>query len=154
AENPHTIAERHAATVARNVALFTPELFEQHRGKGHDSRAPIFILGMPRSGSTLIEQILASHAKVEGLGECGALFNAVQGKLPYQPNPPGAEDDPEHFRRMADDYLGRLRGLGWGKSAFVIDKMLGNYMHIGMIALMFPHAIILNAARDPVDNCF
>jgi tetratricopeptide (TPR) repeat protein len=154
AEHPDTIAERHASVVARNIALFTPELFARHRHKGHASRAPIFILGMPRSGSTLIEQILASHPRVEGLGECGALYAAVAAKYPYQPNPPDAEDDPEHFRRMADDYLARLRGLGWGKSPFCIDKMLGNYMHIGMIALMFPHAIILNAVRDPVDNCF
>jgi len=154
AENPDKIAERHANVVARNAALFTPELFEMHRGKGHDSRAPIFILGMPRSGSTLIEQILASHPKVEGLGECAALYNAVQGRFPYQPNPPDAADDREHFRRMADDYLARLRGLGWRKAPRIIDKMLGNYMHIGMIALMFPHAIILNSVRDPVDTCF
>jgi hypothetical protein len=108
---------------------------------------------MPRSGSTLLEQILSSHGKVQGLGEAGALFGAVQGKYPYQPNPPAAEDDPEHFRRLADDYLGRLRALGWHKTPFVIDKMLGNYMHIGMIHLMFPHAIILHSVRDPVDNC-
>jgi hypothetical protein len=87
------------------------------------------------------------------LGECGALYAAIQAKYPYQPDPPGAADDPEHFRRMADDYLARLRGLGWGKAPRVIDKMLGNYMHVGMIALMFPHAIILNSVRDPVDTC-
>jgi hypothetical protein len=108
---------------------------------------------MPRSGSTLLEQILSSHGQVQGLGECGALFAAVQGKYPYQPNPPGAEDDPEHFRRMANDYLERLRALGWKKTPFVIDKMLGNYMHIGMIHLMFPRATILLSMRDPVDNC-
>jgi tetratricopeptide (TPR) repeat protein len=153
AEDPDKIAERHANVVARNIGLFTPELFARHQGKGHASRAPIFIVGMPRSGSTLIEQILASHPKVEGLGECGAIHAAVQAKYPYQPNPPDAENDPEHFRRMADDYLTRLRALGWGKSPRVIDKMLGNYMHIGMIALMFPHAIILNSVRDPVDTC-
>ena len=153
AEHPDTIAERHASVVARNLKLFTPELFERHRGKGHDSRAPIFIVGMPRSGSTLLEQILSSHGKVQGLGECGALFAAVQGKYPYQPNPPDAENDPEHFRRMAEDYLARLRALGWSKTPFVIDKMLGNYMHIGMIHLMFPNAVIINSVRDPVDNC-
>jgi tetratricopeptide (TPR) repeat protein len=153
AEHPDKIAELNASVVERNIGLFTPALFERHRHKGHDSRAPIFILGMPRSGSTLLEQILASHPKVEGLGECAALFAAVQGKFPYQPNPPGAEDDPGHFRRMGDDYLARLRGLGWGKAPRVIDKMLGNYMHIGMIQLIFPDAIILHSVRDPVDNC-
>jgi len=152
-EHPETIAERNGAVVERNLRLFTPELFEQHRRKGHASRAPIFILGMPRSGSTLLEQILSSHGKVQGLGECGALYAAVQAKYPYQPNPPGAEGDAEHFRRLADDYLGRLRALGWSKAPFVIDKMLGNYMHIGMIHLMFPQAIILHSVRDPVDNC-
>ena len=102
--------------VARNRQLFTSELFERHRSQGHDSPAPIFILGMPRSGSTLLEQILSSHGKVQGLGEYGALYAAIQAKYPYQPNPAGAEDDPEHFRRLADDYLGRLRALGWSKA--------------------------------------
>jgi tetratricopeptide (TPR) repeat protein len=154
ADDPAKIAERHSGVVARNLALFTPELFTRHRGKGHASRAPIFIVGMPRSGSTLIEQILASHPRVEGLGECGALYQTVQARFPYQPNPPGAADDQEHFRRMADDYLARLRGLGWGKAPFVVDKMLGNYMHVGMIHLMFPNAVIINSVRDPVDTCF
>jgi tetratricopeptide (TPR) repeat protein len=153
AEHPDKIAELNASVVERNIRLFTPELFARHRGKSHDSRAPIFILGMPRSGSTLLEQILSSHPRVEGLGECVALYSAVSGKYPYQPNPPDAEDDPEHFRRMGEDYLGRLRGLGWGKAPRVIDKMLGNYMHIGMIHLIFPNAIILDSVRDPVDNC-
>lgn len=152
-EHPETIHERNSAVVERNIRLFTPALFERHRGQGHDSGAPIFILGMPRSGSTLLEQILSSHSKVQGLGECGALFAAIQGRYPYQPHPPGAENDPEHFCRMADDYLGRLRALGWSKTPLVIDKMLGNFMHIGMIHLMFPKAIILHSVRDPIDNC-
>ncbi len=152
-ERPDTMAERHAALVRRNRQLFTPELFERHREQGHASIAPIFILGMPRSGSTLLEQILSSHGKVEGLGECAALITTVQGKYPYQPNPAGADRDGEHFRRTAEAYLGRLRALGWSKSPFVIDKMLGNYVNIGVIHLMFPRAIILHSVRDPVDNC-
>jgi tetratricopeptide (TPR) repeat protein len=153
AEPPDEVAELHAKVVVRNKRLFTAELLARHAPEGHDSRAPIFILGMPRSGSTLLEQILASHGKVQGLGECGALYAAVHAKYPYQPNPPGGEDDPEHFRRMAQDYLDRLRALGWSKTPFAIDKMLGNYMHIGMIHLMFPRATILHSVRDPLDNC-
>jgi hypothetical protein len=153
AEHPDTVAERHRAAVARTMALFTPELLARHRGQGDDSRAPIFILGMPRSGSTLIEQILSSHGKVEGLGECAALWEAVRGKFPYDAGARPAAVDLQHFHRLADDYLTRLRHLGWGKAPRVIDKMLGNYMHIGMIHLMFPNAIILNSVRDPVDNC-
>ena len=153
AEHPDMVAERHRDAVARNIALFTPELFARHREQGHASRAPIFILGMPRSGSTLLEQILSSHGKVEGLGECAALWEAVRGKYPYDASARPAAVDQQHFRRLADDYLMRLRRFGWGKSPRVIDKMLGNYMHIGMIHLMFPHAIILHSVRDPVDNC-
>ena len=107
---------------------------------------------MPRSGSTLLEQILSSHGKVAGLGEAPAIWRTIAGRFPNVAEP-AAEDDPEYFRKLAEDYLARQRAAGWSKAPFLVDKMLGNYINIGMIHLMFPNATILHSVRDPVDTC-
>jgi tetratricopeptide (TPR) repeat protein len=131
-------------------ALFTADFIAAHEGGGHHLAAPIFILGMPRSGSTLIEQILSSHPKVQGLGETDTLMRTIQGEFPvklFGPNPPG------HFRKLAETYLGAMHARGWTSSARFIDKMLYNYVYIGVIHLMFPRARILHSVRDPIDTC-
>jgi tetratricopeptide (TPR) repeat protein len=152
ANHPEEVARGHAEFIARAKDIFTPSFLQRHAGKGHASAAPIFILGMPRSGSTLIEQILSSHGKVTGLGEAPAVWRTIAGRFPLVADP-AANDDPEFFRALAESYLVRQRAAGWGKSPFLVDKMLGNYINIGMIHLMFPNATILHSVRDPVDTC-
>ena len=107
---------------------------------------------MPRSGSTLIEQILSSHGKVGGLGEVPTMWRTIAARFPNAAQL-AAENDPEFFRQLAKDYLDRQRAAGWSKAPFLVDKMLGNYINIGMIDLMFPNATILHSVRDPVDTC-
>ena len=152
ANHPDDVAARHAEAIATEKKIFTPEFLKRHSGKGHDSTAPIFILGMPRSGSTLLEQILSSHGKVAGLGEGPAIWRTITGRFPYAPDQE-AELDPEFFRKRAEDYLARQRAAGWNKAPFLVDKMLGSYLSIGMIHLLFPRATILHSVRDPVDTC-
>lgn len=139
--------------VANISGRLTAPFIARHEGGGSASAAPIFIVGMPRSGSTLLEQILSSHPKVQGMGETTALGETLAGRFPYGNSETEETIAPDHFRRLADAYLERLRARGWRKEPFVIDKMLGNYMQIGIIHLMFPRATILHAMRDPVDTC-
>lgn len=152
ANHPDAVAHGHADVIAKQKRIFTPQFLTRHAGKGHGSAAPIFILGMPRSGSTLIEQILSSHGKVAGLGESPAVWRTIANRFPNAAEP-AADDDPAFFRTLADSYLARQRAAGWSKAPFLVDKMLGNYINIGMIHLMFPNAIILHSVRDPVDTC-
>ena len=151
ADHPDKVAARHSEMIASNKAIFTPEFLNSHLGKGHASSAPIFIVGMPRSGSTLIEQILSSHRHVDGLGEIPAIWRTIHGQFPLRRGP--ADPQPDHFHTLAENYLALQRGYGWRKSPFFVDKMLGNYLALGMIHLMFPNATILHAVRDPTDTC-
>ena len=105
---------------------------------------------MPRSGSTLVEQILSSHPKVQGLGETGALAGVVSNAFPirlFKPEPAG------HYHALAQAYLAGMHDRGWGGPPRFIDKMLYNYLYIGVAHLMFPRARILHSVRDPVDTC-
>lgn len=153
AEHPEAVARRHAELIAQQKRIFTSQFLARHAGLGHPTRAPIFVIGMPRSGSTLIEQILSSHRQVEGLGEIPAAWDAMRAVLPPDWLREGGELSPEHLRGLADSYLSALRASGWRKAAFVVDKMLGNYLNLGLIHLMFPNATILHSVRDPVDTC-
>lgn len=150
---PAEVAAAHIESCATIRAAMTVPYIVARAGQGHASIAPIFIIGMPRSGSTLLEQILSSHAKVEGLGEAPALSQAIASGVRYDVAAQLAALDSARLHAMAENYLSRLRGLGWGKSPFVIDKLLGNYMNVGMIHLMFPQAKILHSMRDPVETC-
>ena len=131
-------------------AVFTLDFLASHAGGGHHLNTPIFIVGLPRSGSTLIEQILSSHPKVQGLGESNALLETLEGHFPYALF---QAEQPDHFRRLADAYLAATHARGWTSSPRFVDKLLRNYMHIGAIHRMFPRAVILHARRDPVDAC-
>jgi tetratricopeptide (TPR) repeat protein len=152
ADHPEKVAKKHEVLIAARKAAFTHEFIVENSGGGHASRAPIFIVGMPRSGSTLIEQILSSHAQVEGLGEVPTLMRVIQAEALSAPIA-GNGLDPDRFRRLADDYLAAQRAYGWKKSTCFVDKMLANYLNLGMIHLMFPNATILHSVRDPVDTC-
>jgi tetratricopeptide (TPR) repeat protein len=148
--HPDAAADEHRAMVAFRKAVFTPAFIAEYEGRGHHIAAPIFVLGMPRSGSTLLEQILSSHHRVQGLGETTSLAEAAAGRYPFDlfgSNPP------DHFRRLADAYFKGMHDRGWSSAPRFVDKMLRNYMDIGLIHLMLPKATILHSVRDPVDTC-
>jgi tetratricopeptide (TPR) repeat protein len=138
----------------------TREFFLARRDFGCDSAAPIFIVGLPRSGSTLIDQILASHSEVEGtmeLAEIPRLAQELQGREPENGTPryPGilAQLKSEDFARMGQNYLADSRTYRTGQPRF-IDKMPNNFRHIGLIHLMLPNAKIIDARRGAMACCF
>jgi tetratricopeptide (TPR) repeat protein len=138
----------------------TRDFFDARQGAGCDSRAPIFIVGLPRSGSTLLEQILASHSKVEGTMELADILRMVQDLQGREtkdsiPRYPGilAELKPEEFTRLGEKYLADTRVYRTGKP-FFIDKMPNNFRHLGLIHLILPNAKIIDARRDPLACCF
>jgi tetratricopeptide (TPR) repeat protein len=150
--------------IVRNAELqqtvCTAELFEARHGYGHGSAEPIFIVGLPRAGSTLLEQILASHSQVEGTTELPDVLRLVgelQGREPDSENPryPAVLTDlkPEDFHRFGERYLADTRVYRTGKPRF-IDKMPNNFRHIGLIHLMLPNAKIIDARREPMACCF
>jgi hypothetical protein len=146
---PAAVGAENAASIARIKSLFTPGFIGRHAGHGDKNVRPIFIVGMPRSGSSLIEQILATHPRVQGMGESGALWGALEGRFPYPPDIPREAD---HFSRLAHRYLENQASRGWSHRQRLVDKTLDNHLHVGMIHLMFPQATILHAVRDPLDT--
>jgi hypothetical protein len=142
----------------RTAAIFTTELMRRQAGQGDASPVPVFIVGMPRSGSTLIEQILASHSKVFGAGEI-ADFNAAAtslvkaaGHLPAPFPEFVAEMTAEQFRRVGGHYVEAVRARA-PSAERITDKTLGNFLFVGMIHLALPNARIIHARRDPIDSC-
>jgi tetratricopeptide (TPR) repeat protein len=142
-------------TAMREMAdAFAPELFKARRGAGDPSEVPVFIVGMPRSGTTLVEQILASHPNVFGAGERPE-FGRVSGcgygprPIPFDPASLSGED----LRGMAGRYLERL--LPRAPSAKrITDKLPANFRLVGLIRLALPNARIIHIGRDPADTCF
>jgi hypothetical protein len=135
--------------------IITPERFARLRGLGDPSTMPVFVLGMPRSGTTLIEQILASHPKVTGAGELSALRLSVEnaGPFPAWIEALDCANAPEEkLRACGQSYLARVAPLAEGR-AHVIDKMPGNFMYAGLIPLILPGAKIIHVRRNPVDTC-
>jgi tetratricopeptide (TPR) repeat protein len=145
-------AERANEGIAQETKRnFSAAYLAKFAGRGEPSNAPIFIIGMPRSGSTLLEQILSSHPEVQGLGETAALSRVFKSALAeVQREPAGA---PTFYSRLGRAYLTALKELGWDGTRRVIDKMLGNYVNVGIIHLALPNAVILNSVRDPMDTC-
>ena len=145
------------AQMDRARDVFTQAFVRSRENSGDQSRLPIFVLGMPRSGTTLIEQILASHPQVFGAGEL-ALFDqaagALRNSLPGQPLYPDMAEamSGEHFRTVGATYRERLAQLAPGANR-IVDKMPGNFLLAGLIHLALPNATIIHAVRDPVDTC-
>ena len=149
----------------------TKEFFAARKGWGVPDPDPIFVLGLPRAGSTLIEQILASHSQVEGTQELADIQRIVmelRGRAADLENPrfPGvlAELGPEDFRRLGERYMidtmvyRAPRGAGTPRPGaarpFFIDKMPNNFRYIGLIHLMLPNAKIIDIRREPMACCF
>ncbi|MFP6559957.1 sulfotransferase [Paraburkholderia sp. B3] len=140
---------------------FTPAHLEAVRGGGDPCDSPVFVVGMPRSGSTLIEQVLSSHPHVYGAGECGFFGDALHAHLRHgsRATPgheiPFGELDANDFTALGADYLCRIRLLGGIDAGYrrVVDKSLPNFMNLGLIHLALPNARIIHARRDAVDCC-
>jgi tetratricopeptide (TPR) repeat protein len=139
------------------INVFSAEFLQQHAGAGHTSNEPIFIIGLPRSGSTLLEQILASHSQVEGTSELpyvGLIANtAGRNRADGLVYPRALRDaPPSRWRDLGQTYLDLARiHRSVGKPRF-IDKMPNNFPHVGLIHLMFPNAKIIDARRYPLDS--
>ncbi|HYL71648.1 MAG TPA: sulfotransferase [Candidatus Dormibacteraeota bacterium] len=143
---------------ARIRAFFDAAFFAARAGSGDASRAPIFIVGLPRSGSTLLEQILASHPQVEGTME---LPNIVAIAYEFDDLVPSRDGYPETLRQASDARLGALGArylaqtapLRHGRERFT-DKLPNNFSHVGLIHAILPNATIIDARRHPMDACF
>jgi tetratricopeptide (TPR) repeat protein len=137
-----------AVGVNRLIASFTPDFFRDHSPLGTDCETPVLILGMMRSGTTLVEQILSSHPRVAA-GDELRFWGERAGAYARS----GSEGQtPAYLGKLADDYLALLREIG-PDAARVTDKMPGNYLWIGLIHLVFPKAFIIHCRRHPVDTC-
>ncbi len=137
-------------------AAFDAKFFATHKPSPIRDDTPIFIVGMPRSGTTLVEQIIASHPKVSGAGELSILKMAVGGNFTLDMKggfPAGIENMSDRaFTDAGNDYLEMLRAL-YPDSKHVTDKMPGNFMLIGFLHMMLPNARIIHCARDAVATC-
>jgi tetratricopeptide (TPR) repeat protein len=141
--------------------LVTPELLERFRGAGHPALDPIFIVGLPRAGSTLLEQILASHSQVEGTMELPNIF-ALAHRLDRrrvvgeEPEYPGnlAELDPVQLAEFGEAFIRDTAIHRKQGTPFFIDKMPNNFRHIGLIHLILPNAKIIDARRGAMGCCF
>lgn len=137
------------------IATFTPELLARLAGLGHDDPAPILIVGLPRSGSTLIEQILASHSQVDGtseLPELGRIVRAVNNEGGKRYPAAVADFTGDHCARLGRRYMEATQRHRRGRARFT-DKMPNNFALIGLLRLILPHAKVINARRHPLDTC-
>jgi tetratricopeptide (TPR) repeat protein len=146
AARPDALERAHDLAAHFVVDRFDEAFLQRRLHRGSTSAAPIFVIGMPRSGSSLIEQILSSHRDVQGMGEDAALSTVVDQGFT---EPEGAAN----WADLAQAYLGSMRQRGWKGANRFVDKTLENHLRVGMIHLMFPKSVILDSVRDPVDTC-
>jgi tetratricopeptide (TPR) repeat protein len=138
-------------------AAFPKEVFENRKYQGLDDDRPVFIVGMPRSGSTLVEQILSSHPDVYGAGEVKYLARALgqlRDRFPSLPKYPEMVEKitPAQLDIVAKNYQQAL-AQGAGDAKRITDKLLTNYFFLGLINFLFPKAKVIHTRRDPVDTC-
>ena len=154
-------AEHTAAHARRSMAVFTSAFFAERQGWGCPAPDPIFIVGLPRAGSTLIEQILASHSLVEGTMELPDII-AIARRLGGRHRRESDGSYPEmvtgltadEARLLGEEYLERTRVQRKTDRPFFIDKMPNNFAHVGLIRLILPNAKIIDARRHPLGCCF
>ena len=140
------------------IAFFAADFFRSHAGVGNPDPSPIFILGMPRSGSTLVEQIIASHSRVEGTSELpyiGRLTKSLNRNRADGMRYPEVlnELEPRHFSRLGQNYLAMARMHRVEGTPHFIDKMPNNFPLVGFIHAILPNAKIIDARRHPLDAC-
>jgi tetratricopeptide (TPR) repeat protein len=155
---PHD-ANAHHDYARRTIATFTPAFFAARAGWGSPAPDPIFIVGLPRSGSTLVEQMLSSHSAVEGTAELPDLTALARGlarrsEVDGDSYPIGLGDlDKSVFAALGEDYLARTRRHRQSDRPYFIDKFPNNFLHIGLIHLILPQAKIIDARRHPMACC-
>lgn len=142
----------------RLIEVFSADFLQSTLGIGEPDSAPIFIVGLPRSGSTLLEQILASHSQVEGTSELpylGRVTNWLNRNRAEGVNYPEAvrELKPQDFQQLGKDYLGFAQIHRRSGAPRFIDKMPNNFPNIGLLAMILPNARIIDARRHPLDAC-
>jgi len=145
--------EEHERFVGRLIGAFDRDFFSRAAGLGLETRRPVFVVGLPRSGTTLVEQVLASHPRVYGAGE--RLFGrrsfeslpAVVGR-DGAPIDCVASLDEYALKRLAGEHLGKLNALDLGRSDRIVDKLPDNCLYIGLLAAMFPNAVFIRCRRD------
>lgn len=141
------------AVVDGLIRGFDRELFARLAGAGLDAKTPIFVVGLPRSGTTLVEQVLASHPSVQGAGELMLGPRALDA-LPAVVGRPISSLDciplllPPHVRRLAEGYLEQLRSAGGDKAEYIVDKLPENYLLLGLLSILFPGCTIIHCRRD------
>jgi hypothetical protein len=138
--------------------VFSPEFIRKQRGCGEPSAKPIFIIGMPRSGTSLVEQILASHPQVFGVGERPDFERALQARMNS-----GSKIDIDALRAIAatpltsigHDYVRRIQSVISNPQDYqrITDKYLFNFLYLGFIHLALPNARFIHIRRDPVETC-
>ena len=144
----------------RQMTVCTDELLRAQEGQGFRAPDPIFIVGLPRAGSTLLEQILASHSQIDGTMELPnilAFAHRLSGRrrVGEEPKYPARLRDmsAEEFKTLGERYINETQLLR-GDAPYFIDKMPNNFRHIGLIHLILPNAKIIDARRDPMACCF
>ena len=153
-------ADDNLSDMTRLTDYFTPDVFAARSNAGCQSRAPIFIVGLPRAGSTLLEQILASHSQVEGTQELPDIISIARRiadkKRAGDPSnyPNGLSDlTDSDLTALGEEYIERTR-IHRTDAPFFIDKMPNNFAHVGLIRLILPNATIIDARRHPLACCF
>lgn len=154
----HYEGQAHRDRCARIRHAFSRSLYEHRPGVGVASTLPVFVLGMPRSGTTLVEQVLAGHSQIHGAGELGIIPRVIQGLERWERftgsgrHYPDCADDlsPEVVAGIAETVLNELREMA-PQARHVVDKLPHNFENIGLIKLLFPHAKIISVRRDPRD---
>jgi len=147
----------HERYISGSIALFTRAFLEERAGAGALSARPVFVVGMPRSGTTLVEQILASHPDVAALGELTDIETGLMSAVRQSPDAPGffervAELEPKALRAAGQRYLDAIAARG-AQRARAVDKMPHNFLFLGWIRLILPGASIIHCTRDPLDTC-
>jgi tetratricopeptide (TPR) repeat protein len=149
----------HDAQINNVIEIFNNEFFRQRQGWGLSSELPVFIIGMPRSGTTLVQQILSAHPLIHGAGELRSML-----KLASSLNPDRQDTPKSHARRVAAlsqpqvtetalEQLEQMHNLS-PEAQHIVDKLPGNYFRLGLIKLLFPQAKIIHCRRDPMDTCW
>jgi len=143
-------------TLESITGQFTKDFIASKSKYGHPDPTPVFIVGMPRSGTTLLEQVLSSHPSVYGAGELHFLNDVIVQACSLKPNGfPQALTTfgPDEYMEMGGAYINQLRGFS-SMATRITDKMPANFFHIGMIHLMMPNAKIIHSRREPMDTCW
>lgn len=144
------IPEQTSRAMVAVAEVFSKQLLDRPRAGGVSSERPVFIVGMPRSGTTLVEQILASHSEVFGAGELRHLQQVADAVKNFPQSV--AELSDEQLKVLGEKYLSKTP-VRSESSRYVIDKMPANFFHLGLIRLILPGARVIHVRRDPVDTC-